>query len=143
MPSLSIKDVSEPLLEAIRRRAARNHRSLQGELMALLEDAASVSETGGAAVSKRQSGNVTEKPAKSFAEAATEFNRRFPAPSKGKSESSTGIIREMRDTHFGEAWVMAGIKDGHWPPQPGDSEPIPGIGLLARRQNKAGKDSKK
>ncbi len=37
MPNLSIKDVSESLAEALRQRAARNHRSLQGELMALLE----------------------------------------------------------------------------------------------------------
>ena len=34
MPSLSIKDVPESLLEAMRQRAARNHRSLQGELLA-------------------------------------------------------------------------------------------------------------
>ena len=39
MPSLSIKDVPEPLLEALRRRAARNHRSLQGELMVLIAQA--------------------------------------------------------------------------------------------------------
>ncbi len=39
MPNLSIKDVPEALAEALRRRAARNHRSLQGELMALLEAA--------------------------------------------------------------------------------------------------------
>jgi len=37
MPNLSIKDVPEALAEALRQRAARNHRSLQGELMALLE----------------------------------------------------------------------------------------------------------
>lgn len=39
MPNLSIKDVPEALAEALRQRAARNHRSLQGELMALLEAA--------------------------------------------------------------------------------------------------------
>ncbi|MDP1527574.1 MAG: Arc family DNA-binding protein [Rhodocyclaceae bacterium] len=38
MPNLSIKDVPEALAEALRQRAARNHRSLQGELMALLEE---------------------------------------------------------------------------------------------------------
>jgi len=38
MPNLSIKDVPETLAEALRQRAARNHRSLQGELMALLEE---------------------------------------------------------------------------------------------------------
>lgn len=37
MPNLSIKDVPEAWAQALRERAARNHRSLQGELMALLE----------------------------------------------------------------------------------------------------------
>ena len=40
MPNLSIKDVPEAWAEALRRRAARNHRSLQGELMAIIETAA-------------------------------------------------------------------------------------------------------
>lgn len=35
--SLSIKDVSHELAEALRERARRNHRSVQGELMAMLE----------------------------------------------------------------------------------------------------------
>jgi hypothetical protein len=39
MPNLSIKDVPEPWAEMLRQRAARNHRSLQGELMAILERA--------------------------------------------------------------------------------------------------------
>ncbi|KAF1050308.1 FitA-like ribbon-helix-helix domain-containing protein [Xylophilus sp.] len=39
MPNLSIKDVPEDWAEALRRRAARNHRSLQGELMAIVEQA--------------------------------------------------------------------------------------------------------
>jgi plasmid stability protein len=39
MPNLSIKDVPEAWAEALRQRAARNHRSLQGELMALVEQA--------------------------------------------------------------------------------------------------------
>jgi plasmid stability protein len=39
MPNLSIKDVPEAWAEALRQRAARNHRSLQGELMALVEGA--------------------------------------------------------------------------------------------------------
>lgn len=41
MPNLSIKDVPESWAETLRRRAAANHRSLQGELMALLEQAVS------------------------------------------------------------------------------------------------------
>lgn len=39
MTTLSIKDVPEPWAEALRQRAARHHRSLQGELMALVEQA--------------------------------------------------------------------------------------------------------
>lgn len=39
MSNLSIKDVPEAWAEALRQRAARNHRSLQGELMAIIEQA--------------------------------------------------------------------------------------------------------
>jgi len=38
--NLSIKNVPKDLAERLRRRAARSHRSLQGELMAILEEAA-------------------------------------------------------------------------------------------------------
>ena len=37
--ALSIKDVPERLAVALKERAARNHRSLQGELMFILEQA--------------------------------------------------------------------------------------------------------
>ena len=37
--SLSIKDVPDTLARALRERAARNHRSVQGELMHILETA--------------------------------------------------------------------------------------------------------
>lgn len=36
MPTLSIKNVPEELLSRLRERAAQHHRSIQGELMALL-----------------------------------------------------------------------------------------------------------
>ncbi|APW45490.1 FitA-like ribbon-helix-helix domain-containing protein [Rhodoferax antarcticus] len=39
MPNLSVKDVPEAWAQALRERAARNHRSLQGELMALIQGA--------------------------------------------------------------------------------------------------------
>jgi plasmid stability protein len=38
--SLSIKDVPEEILERLRARAGRNHRSLQKELLAIIEAAA-------------------------------------------------------------------------------------------------------
>jgi len=37
--TLSIKNAPDDLVERLRRRAARNHRSLQGELMAIIEAA--------------------------------------------------------------------------------------------------------
>lgn len=37
--TLSVKNVPEKLAKRLRQRAARNHRSLQGELMAILENA--------------------------------------------------------------------------------------------------------
>ena len=37
--NLSINDVPDELVERLRRRAARHHRSLQGELLAIIEDA--------------------------------------------------------------------------------------------------------
>ena len=37
LTTISIKDVPDLWAEALRQRAARNHRSLQGELMAIIE----------------------------------------------------------------------------------------------------------
>ena len=39
--NLSIKNVPETVARKLRERAAQHHRSLQGELMAILEDAVS------------------------------------------------------------------------------------------------------
>lgn len=38
--NLSVKGVPDEVAQRLRERAARNHRSLQGELMAILEEAA-------------------------------------------------------------------------------------------------------
>ena len=39
MPNMSVKDVPDQWAEALRQRAARNHRSLQGEFVAIIERA--------------------------------------------------------------------------------------------------------
>ena len=39
MPSLSIKNVPEEVVARLRAQARQHHRSLQGELLAILEDA--------------------------------------------------------------------------------------------------------
>ncbi len=120
MPSLSIKDVPEPLLKAIRLRAARHHRSLQGELMALLEAAAasppaeSVRQDDALVRGASRRKTAAENSLRSFATAAAAFRRRFPEP-LGESMESARLVREMRDTHYGDAWVTASIKDGRRP----------------------------
>lgn len=50
MPNLSIKDVPESIAAALRQRAARHHRSLQGELMAIVERAAAEEAAAGPAL---------------------------------------------------------------------------------------------
>ena len=40
--NLSIKNAPDDVVHALRERAARNHRSLQGELMAIIEEAVRV-----------------------------------------------------------------------------------------------------
>jgi plasmid stability protein len=44
--NLSIKDVPDDLAERLRQRAARHHRSLQGELMAIVEQASLMEPAG-------------------------------------------------------------------------------------------------
>ncbi len=46
--NLSIKDVPEAVADRLRLRAGRNHRSLQGELMAIIEQAVAAEAAGDA-----------------------------------------------------------------------------------------------
>lgn len=39
MPNLSIKNVPEDVIDKLRERARRNHRSMQGELLAMVSEA--------------------------------------------------------------------------------------------------------
>ena len=73
--SLSIKNVSDQVVERLRARAARNRRSLQGELLDLIERAAD------------------EVPTIS-ARAVYDRIRKLNLPT---GESSAEIIRDMRD----------------------------------------------
>ena len=43
--NLSIKNVPDEIAEQLRRRAAKNHRSLQGELISIIEEAVAKNET--------------------------------------------------------------------------------------------------
>lgn len=102
MSNLSIKDVPEAWAEALRQRAARNHRSLQGELMVILERAVAESleaaGSGGVAHSAtRPTPGATTRPAwKPVEQVAAELRARFPQglPS---GPSSIDLIRQERD----------------------------------------------
>jgi plasmid stability protein len=84
--NLSIKDVPDDVAERLRQRAARNHRSLQGELMAIVEQAAD--EPLAASALRRPS-----VPRMTVEEVAAEARRLWP----NGSPSSIDIIRAMRD----------------------------------------------
>ncbi len=75
--NLSIKNVPDDIAEQVRRRAAQNHRSLQGELMAILEDAA----------------------AKSRSLTPSEFLAKIQTKGLRTPTESRRIIREERDAH--------------------------------------------
>lgn len=98
--NLSIKEVPEHLAALLRQRAARNHRSLQGELMAIVEQAASEPVSASAAGAVRPGGGRSwVRGWKTIEQVAAEAQRRFP----GGTPSSVDVIREMRDARYGDA----------------------------------------
>lgn len=99
MPHISIKDVPDDWAEALRQRAARNHRSLQGELMALLEQA--VNEVG-ARPALRHAGpagslGTVRRGWKTIEQVSAELRARHPQPI-AEQASSLALIREDRDS---------------------------------------------
>ncbi len=76
--SLSIKDVPAEMAVALRERAAQNHRSIQGELMAILEEAV--------------------RPPRNRGFDPDRLIRMAGALGLGPSESSVGVIRKLRDS---------------------------------------------
>lgn len=119
MPNISIKGVPDQWAEALRQRAARNHRSLQGELMAIIELAANEAAPGigvqpaAMAATAALIGTVPrfeplrnhdrlDKPGirrgwKTIEQIAAEHIALFPEPFKG-GPLSVDIIREDRDS---------------------------------------------
>ncbi|HYC05285.1 MAG TPA: Arc family DNA-binding protein [Azospirillaceae bacterium] len=79
--TLSIKNVPDEIAQRLRERAARNHRSLQGELMAMLEAAAA------------------PPPRK---KSIQEIHEEIQASGLRTESDSTEIVRAMRDSRYGE-----------------------------------------
>lgn len=99
MPNLSIKDVPESLAQALRQRAARNHRSLQGELMSIIERAANDDTATGqpgqldATAARR---GAVRRGWKAIEQVYAEHLERFPKPFT-QGPMSADIIRRDRD----------------------------------------------
>lgn len=111
MPNISVKDVPDQWAEALRQRAARNHRSLQGELMAIIERA--VQESPVPAAGKPVAGAtgrrdtvvgfdrfghaITRQGWKTVEQVVAEMRALYPEPIVGQM-SSIDIIRQDRDS---------------------------------------------
>lgn len=94
MPNLSIKDVPEHLAEALRQRAAANHRSLQGELMAIITEAVQPARPGAAGGAPLQG---WRRGTRTIEEIAEELRARHPQPVR-RGPLGVDIIREDRDS---------------------------------------------
>ncbi len=98
MPNLSIKNVPMEVVAGLRERAAANHRSLQGELLALVTK--SVAGAPGAAetpfATHARASQGTRQGHKSIEQIAAE-HRNNPQRSARKSPLSTALIRKERD----------------------------------------------
>ena len=108
MTTLSIKDVPEDWAAALRQRAAVNHRSLQGELMAIIEKAAVEMGAGssvgpGSKTTLARSADAltgrhrTRRGTKTIEQIHAEHLLRFPQPIT-QGPRSVDLIREDRDT---------------------------------------------
>ena len=111
MPNISVKDVPDQWAEALRQRAARNHRSLQGELMAIIEravqeSAVPVAASAASGMASRRGTVVgfdrfghaiTRQGWKTVEQVVAEMRALYPEPIVGQM-SSIDIIRQDRDS---------------------------------------------
>jgi plasmid stability protein len=103
MPNLSIKDVPEAWAEALRQRASRSHRSLQGELMAIIErvvqEEAAPSPAGqtGVVGIDRFGRPITRRGTKTIEQIHAEHLKLYPEPFTD-GPMSVDIIRRDRDS---------------------------------------------
>lgn len=100
MPNLSIKDVPEAWAEILRQRASANHRSLQGELMAIIEQAVKrpLSFADAAPALAAPERPASTRPGNKSIEQWMAELKTLPRPAPGaKQRSSVRLIRADRD----------------------------------------------
>jgi len=105
--NLSIKAVPDTLAAGLRARAAANHRSLQRELMAIIEVAAANpsawqgrNASGAASIGPNRSVTREGHQKRTFEQVADDLRALFPR-TRTRGPSSTEIIRQMRDGRYG------------------------------------------
>lgn len=96
MPNLSIKNVPDKVLDKLRERASRHHRSLQGELMALLSAALESPASGGEPPAPREVPQKRRSGTRRIEEIAAEHRERMKKPIK-RGPLAVDLIRAERD----------------------------------------------
>ena len=90
MPTLSIKNVPAEVVEGLRRRAERHHRSMQGELMALVCQAVGAEPASEQPLRSRQPGAID------IEDIAAEHRARWPEPID-RGPRAADLVRGDRD----------------------------------------------
>ena len=96
MPTLSIKNVPEALLTKLRERASRHHRSIQGELMALLSSAVESPVRAGEPGAANDASGARRSGTRRIEQIAAEHRERWKKPFK-QSPLAVDLIRAERD----------------------------------------------
>jgi plasmid stability protein len=96
MPNLSIKNVPDEVLEKLRERAARHHRSIQGELMALLSFALESNASGAAPADGNELPQMRRSGTRRIEEIAAEHRQRRKKPI-AEGPRAVDVIRAERD----------------------------------------------
>jgi antitoxin FitA len=94
--NLSIKEVPDTLADRLRARAERHHRSLQRELMAIIEQAVKDESEFGVQAPRDTPGAVLIR-RKSIEEVAAAHRARFPSPITA-GPLAVDIVRRDRDS---------------------------------------------
>ena len=95
--NLSIKDVPEDVAARLRERAVRNHRSLQGELMSIVTEAAAQATPAAASAASPDRTGLHEQGWKTIEDLLAE-RRTHPLPSTAGLPLAVDIIRADRDS---------------------------------------------
>jgi plasmid stability protein len=94
MPNLSIKNVPDDVLNKLRERAARHHRSIQGELMALLS--AALESPAAEPLGENEAPRMRRSGTRRIEEIAAEHRQRWKKPFT-QGPRAADLIRAERD----------------------------------------------